>query len=557
MGEILTSAQMRAKEKSAIQSGEVTGRALMERAGQGVVAATFRQFPELEKCKTHAVVLCGPGNNGGDGFVIARALHELGWSVEVCFWGKAEALSDDARHMYEAWAALGAVSPMSVESAAHGTRPTLLFDAMFGIGINRPIPLDCVQAFHAVRQRPEAEDGAECSVVAVDCPSGFDADSGEVLVPDAPEGADEVAQELYCINEVSPRLLHQATDLCVTFHALKLGHCLTEVGSVWPAVVDIGLPRTDPSIVSDPDGPTGSVPPADIPPHEWLQSIAGTGTGGHKYNRGHVLVLGGGCGKGGAGRLAARAALRVGAGLVTLAVPPDAMAENAAQLNAIMLQPLDGVDALEATLQDKQLGSVCLGPGLGVGAATRELVLTALRITAQDGRRAVLDADALSSFAGDPETLFAACHSGVVLTPHEGEFARLFPDLSERQRRAQTSAPSMGKVAAVLQAAERSGCTILLKGEATVLADERGASLINSALYDRRAPWLGTAGAGDVLAGLIAGLSAHEVSKATAPIDIAAAAAWIHVEAALSFGAGLIAEDLPEQLPQVFKEIGF
>lgn len=557
MGEILTSAQMRAKEKSAIQSGEVTARALMERAGQGVVAATFRQFPELEKCKTHAVVLCGPGHNGGDGFVIARALHEQGWSVEVFFWGKAEALSDDARHMYEAWAALGPITPMSLEAAAQGTRPTLLFDAMFGIGVNLPIPLDCAQAFHAVRQRPEAEDGAPCLVVAVDCPSGFDADSGEVLVPDAPNDADEAARELYFKNEVSPRMLLQATDLCVTFHALKLGDCLTEVGSVWPAVVDIGLPQTDLSIVARPDGPTGPVPPADIPPHEWLQSIAGTGTGGHKYNRGHVLVLGGGCGKGGAGRLAARAALRGGAGLVTLAVPPDAMAENAAQSNAIMLQPLDGVDALEATLQDKRLSALCMGPGLGVGAKTRELVLTALRITAQDGRRAVLDADALSSFTEDPKTLFTACHSGVVLTPHEGEFARLFLDLSEKQRRAQTSAPSMGKVAAVLQAAERSGCTILLKGEATVLADERGASLIHSALYDRRAPWLGTAGAGDVLAGLIAGLSAHHVSRGTAPIDIAAAAAWLHVEAARSFGAGLIAEDLPEQLPKVFREIGF
>lgn len=539
MGEILTSAQMRAIERTAIQAGRASGVDLMERAGRGVVAETFREFPDLEKCKGLAVVLCGPGNNGGDGFVIARALRAKGWDVEVFFWGKADALSDDARAMYDAWGALGRVTPMTPEAAGQGVRPTLLFDAMFGIGINRPIPEDCARAFQAVCARPSGGVDTDLRVIAVDCPSGLDSDSGRVLVPDFPDA-----------DAGMRRFLLERTDFCVTFHRLKVGHCLNEIGRRWPAVVDIGLPS------SDIENAAQSVPPV-VPLREWLGEVAGLGTGGHKYDRGHVLVLGGGRGKGGAGRLAAQAALRVGAGLVTLAVPPEAMAENAAQLTAIMLQEMDGTAGLERILSDTRLGVVCMGPGLGVGAATRDLVLAALRITAQDGRRMVLDADALSSFADDPHILFDSVHDGVIMTPHEGEFARLFPDLSEKTRGNPASNPAMSKVEAAATAASRFGGALLLKGEATVLADAAGRRAIHSALYGCRAPWLGTAGAGDVLAGLIAGLAAHQKAKETPLIDIAAAAAWLHVEAARSFGPGLIAEDLPEQLPKVFREIGF
>lgn len=543
MGEILTAAQMRAIEKTAMDSGQVSGRTLMERAGAGVVDAALAALGDVQKCNRHAVVLCGPGNNGGDGFVIARILSEKGWQVEVFFYGKVDRLPPDARHMHDLWTAKGAISPMSA-AADQGVRPTILFDAMFGIGISRPIPVRCAAAFAAVRQRPAREPDMQTYVVAVDCPSGFDVDSGRMLVPEG-GGAEQSASFL----------LHQVTDLCVTFHALKLGHYLTPVAVGRPVIVDIGLPR---AVVHAciPDQGTVQVPP-DPDARRWLRLIAGVGAGGHKYQRGHVLVLGGGIGQGGAGRLAARAALRVGAGLVTLAVPPEAIPENAAQLNAIMLREVGNAQGLEQMLSDRRLGVVCMGPGMGVGHRTREMVLTALRITGADGRRVVLDADALSSFADEPEVLFAACHSGVVITPHEGEFARLFPDLSERVRSQNPSGPNMGKVEAALTAAQRLGATILLKGEATVLADQRGASAIHPALYDRAAPWLGTAGAGDVLAGLIAGLSAHEVAQNHAPIDLAAAAAWLHVECARTFGPGLIAEDLPEQLPAVFRNLGF
>ncbi|NVO27744.1 NAD(P)H-hydrate dehydratase [Donghicola sp. C2-DW-16] len=530
MGEILTAAQMRAKENKAIQGGFAHGLTLMERAGQGVVDATFRVIGEARDGFMSAVVLCGPGNNGGDGFVIARVLHEMGWQVQVYLYGDAGRLPPDARTMYDRWVAIGPVSPIKDAVSGQGDRPVLLFDAMFGIGINRPIPAVCAQAFEAICTRAT---GPECFVVAVDCPSGMDVDTGAVLV--GPDGANTLLER---------------TDLCVTFHAPKLGHYLTEVGRQRPAVVDIGL-RPEDEVVTQLVGPCGG------PAKEWLQSVTALGAGGHKYDRGHVLVLGGGVGKGGAARMAARSALRVGAGLVTLTVPPEAIPENAAQLNAIMLRPLDGADALREMLADKRLSSVCLGPGLGVGDRTRALVLAALEETAQDGRRVVLDADALGSFAEDPQALFEACHAGVVITPHEGEFARLFPDLAERTRHSDPAATGLGKVESTCRAAERLGATVLLKGEATVLADPEGRSMIHAALYDRAAPWLGTAGAGDVLAGLIAGLSAGEQARTHAPIDLAGAAAWLHVECARQFGPGLIAEDLPEQLPAVFRNLGF
>jgi hydroxyethylthiazole kinase-like uncharacterized protein yjeF len=558
MGEILTAAQMRAKEKSIMDSGAASGLELMERAGRGVVEAAIHAIGDLTSCNPHGVVLCGPGNNGGDGFVIARTLFEMGWTVELFFWGKAEALSDDARHMHDLWAAMGEIRPMTAEAAGQGARPTFLFDAMFGIGISRPIPIDCARAFEAVTKRQTDDGTKRCFVVAVDCPSGLDVDSGEVLVPVLDEDADDEAVMAYFPETVRPRLLPLHTDLCVTFHALKMGHCLTEVSDLAPAVIDIGLDADAAAQVPIPaGGPTVQVPPPELPAKAWVRAVTAIGAGGHKYDRGHALILGGGPGKGGAARMAARAALRVGAGLVTLAVPPEAVAENAAQLNAIMLSELSDAKALAAMLEDDRLSAICMGPGLGVGQRTRDLVLTALRMTAEDGRRVILDADALGSFADTPEDLFKACHDGVTITPHEGEFARLFPDLGQRVRRSDPSKPAMGKVEATLRAAERLGATVLLKGEATVLADHRGASAIQSALYDRKAPWLGTAGAGDVLAGLITGLSTAQMAQISYAIDLAAVAAWLHVECARSFGPGLIAEDLPEQLPKVFTELGF
>lgn len=253
----------------------------------------------------------------------------------------------------------------------------------------------------------------------------------------------------------------------------------------------------------------------------------------HKYDHGAVLVLSGPAGATGAARLAARGALRIGAGLVTIGAPHDAVAEVAAQVTAIMVR---GVEDVGAALADTRINAVCIGPGHGTGARCRDHVLAVLAA----GRGTVLDADALTSFATAPEVLFAATHGRpVVLTPHDGEFRRLFPDLSLADR-----------AAACMAAATRAGCVVLLKGSATLVA---GARLgIHNRGGARAAPWLATAGAGDVLAGFITGLMA----RGFAPQAAAETAVWLHAEAARHVGPGLIAEDLPEAMPAIFRQLG-
>jgi hydroxyethylthiazole kinase-like uncharacterized protein yjeF len=263
----------------------------------------------------------------------------------------------------------------------------------------------------------------------------------------------------------------------------------------------------------------------------------------HKYDHGHALVLAGGPGRGGAARLAARAALRVGAGLVTVVCPVAALAENAARLDAVMLRGVADMDDLVEQLADPRITAVCLGPGLGTGDETLAKVTACLGAE----RACVLDADALSAFADAPETLFAQLHEACVMTPHGGEFRRLFPDLAARLDTADVT-----KAAVTRDAAARAGCTVLFKGAETVIAAADGRAWISDARGDRAAPWLATAGSGDVLAGMVAGLAA----RGLAPHEAACTAAWLHVEAARTFGPGLIAEDLPEALPAVFRALG-
>jgi ADP-dependent NAD(P)H-hydrate dehydratase / NAD(P)H-hydrate epimerase len=255
----------------------------------------------------------------------------------------------------------------------------------------------------------------------------------------------------------------------------------------------------------------------------------------HKYSHGHLLVLSGGVGRGGAARLAARAALRIGAGVVTIACPPAALQENAARLDAIMLRPLRDADQLAALLGDDRINALCLGPGLGLGARETALVGGALAA----GRACVLDADALTLLAASDE-LRAALHPACVLTPHAGEFTRLCPDLASE---------AITRVEAVTTAAERLGCVVLLKGAETVLASPDGATATASATGDAAAPWLATAGSGDVLAGIIAGL----LARGFTPMDAGLTGALVHQAAARLFGPGLIAEDLPELIPQVLR----
>ena len=245
--------------------------------------------------------------------------------------------------------------------------------------------------------------------------------------------------------------------------------------------------------------------------------------------------------------MAARGALRIGAGAVTVGCPPAALIENAAQLNAVMLRSLKDADALTTALDDKRINALCLGPGLGTGPREAALVAVAL----QAGRNVVLDADALTLLSRDAG-LFGQLHEGCVLTPHAGEFARLFPDIAEKLDAPATTGPAYSKVDATRDAAKRAGCVVLFKGPDTVIADPSGRCGVNAAVYDRAAPWLATAGAGDVLAGFITGL----LARGFAPMQAAEAAAWLHVECARAFGPGLIAEDLPEALPGVLRALG-
>ncbi len=551
MSELLTAAQMRAIEQAVIESGEVTGLELMERAGRGVVEAIFEEWPELggqdnkadgqppdpreiSGMRRRAVVLCGPGNNGGDGFVVARLLHEKGWEVEVFLYGDAEKLPQDARLNYERWCALGAVKSLSAETFERDSfvaDAELVIDSLFGTGLTRPVELPLV----ALSREPGV---GQCQkLVAVDMPSGICSDSGRQILGEA-------------LDESGAAI---PADLTVSFHSKKLGHVL----AVGPeaagksVVVDIGLGYAD---------------LGDKTSRKALQAFSGERyigrevaslvesaspylekwTCAHKFSHGHALILSGGSGKTGAARLAARGALRIGAGLVTLGLPPNAQQEVACQITALMLKRVADGERLSEVLQDDRFNALCLGPGLGVERA-RELVPVALSCK----RAAVLDADALSAFEDDPNELFELLHENVVLTPHGGEFARLFPDIAAKLAEPPTKGPAYSKVDATREAAARAGCVVLFKGPDTVIASPSGVCVVNAAVYERTAPWLATAGSGDVLAGFITGL----LARGLAPQRAAETAAWLHVECARAFGPGLIAEDLPEMLPQVLRKL--
>ena len=550
MTELLTAAQMRAIEAAAIASGEVTGLDLMERAGKGVVEAVFSEWPELRAGSFRAVVLCGPGNNGGDGFVVARLLKEWGWEVLVCLYGNPEKLPPDARVNYDRWSEMAEVEHVHVPFDLEGLQtekrildfakadkksPLLVVEALFGTGLSRPIHAkgDNDLIMLMVNLDDLWMDGGPTTYgVAIDMPTGVCADSGKILRLDDtadPTFYDEIADD--------PRFHAFVALLTVTFHSLKPGHLLAEgprmCGKL--CVVDIGLGHRNPRLNTV------------EPPHR----LAIGKINGHKFSYGHALILSGPAGHGGAARLTSRGALRIGAGLVTLACPPEALAENAARLDAIMLKTVADGAGLAAILSDIRINALCLGPGLGLDGRASELVRAAL--VGQVGvkpRPTVLDADALTLIARDA-SLFASLHPQCVLTPHGGEFARLCPEIAAKLEAPATHGPAYSKVDATREAAARANCTVLFKGPDTVIASPDGTCAINSAAYDRAAPWLATAGSGDVLAGFITGL----LARGFTPQQAAETGAWLHVEAARSFGPGLIAEDLADELPKVFRHL--
>lgn len=490
--EVLTIAEMERAERLTLAGG-TPGFALMLSAGQAVAEAAMYLVEEGP-----IVVVAGCGNNGGDGFVAAAELAARGREVSVILLCERDSLQGDAASAARGWKY--PVLPFNPQAIG---KPALIIDALFGAGLNRPVkgePHDMIEAINA--------NGAP--VLAVDLPSGINGDTGAVM-----------------------GVAVRATET-VTFFRRKPGHLLVpgriHCGRV--RVADIGI---DPRVLEE-------IRPQifeNVPPF-WRESFPVPRIDGHKYSRGHAIAVSGDIATTGAVRMSARGALRAGAGLVTVASPRDALAINAAALTAVMVRPVDTAVEFAELLTDKRLNSCVIGPGAGVGERTRDLVLTALSAK----RNLVLDADALTSFADAPIRLFEAIKAShdqqVVLTPHEGEFPRLFSDLSNKH-------PNRSKLERARAAAERSGAVVLLKGPDTVVASPDGRATIAS-----NAPaWLATAGAGDVLSGMIAGILAQGV----AAFEAASIGVWMHGEAAREAGPGLIAEDLPEVLPAVFRHL--
>lgn len=481
--EILTLAQIYAADHAAMQAG-IPGTLLMERAG---MAVTQEAITLCGGRPVPVAVLCGPGNNGGDGFVAARHLAVAGWPVRVGLLGDRETLRGDA-----AWAAGTWTGVVEAATPDLLTGAGLVIDALFGAGLNRPMDgaaLTLVQAM--------AEQGAP--VLAVDVPSGVSGDDGAIL------GVAPVA------------------EVTVSFFRPKPAHYLyparAHIGRL--VIADIGIP--DPVLASI--RPT--IEAND--PSLWRSQFPRPSVTGHKYQRGHALILGGTV-MTGAARLSARAALRLGAGLVTLACEPAAQLVYSLSMPSLIVQPIADAGGFADLLADPRRNAVLLGPGAGVGPLLRDAVLFSLRA----GKTGVLDADFFSCFSDDLPTLRqAGLGDRWVLTPHEGEFARLFGPLPG------------SRLDRVRRVAVESGAVVLLKGPDTVIAHPDGRVRINH----NASPDLATAGSGDVLAGLILALLAQGMD----PFDAASAGAWLHGAVGKHCGRGLIAEDLAEALPAVLQ----
>jgi NAD(P)H-hydrate epimerase len=488
--EVLTVAEMTEVDRLTASSGIPT-LTLMENAGRQVANEIAKRWS-----RRRTVVLCGPGNNGGDGYVVARHLQARGWPVEVETVGDHAVLKTDAKAMAKAWdGPLRAFDPNRPVSGG------LYVDAIFGAGLSRGLSPELSQLF-------EDLEVADIPVVAVDVPSGIGGDQARFLDDGQPWSA----------------------ALTVTFFRKKPAHVLyparRHCGEV--ACVDIGIPDSMLHALTDATKTARAECVENTnPPHPPALDPAT-----HKYRRGHCVVVAGPSTATGAARLAARAALRTGAGLVTVTGDEAAAQVLSAASTAVMVRRVDDGPALELLLKDRRLNAVVIGPGNGVGQATRQCVDVVLCAATA----AVIDADALTSFEADPSALLANLHDRAVLTPHEGEFERLFPNLLRS---------SINRIEAARAAAARSRAVVLLKGPDTVVAAPSGRVAVNT-----NAPAdLATAGAGDVLAGIIGGL----LAQGFAAFDAACTGAFLHGVCGRIAGAGLTAEDLPDLLPQALK----
>lgn len=479
MHEILTPRQMLAADAIAVKRGTASLK-LMENAGRAVTTEILKRY---SKCPV--AVLCGPGNNGGDGFVVARLLAAKKWPVRVFLIGERKALKGDAATMAAKWkGSIGSFNDFE-KSIGGSKAPRLIVDAIYGAGLNRDFPGMLADTIH----------GACARVVAIDVPSGVDGLTGQ------------------------QRHSSVIAELTVTFFRKKPAHVLQPGRRLCGELVvaDIGI-----------DADIADELPIRI--HEnarpqlpvMLEQF-------HKFNRGHAVVWSGPALSTGAARLAAKAAARSGAGLTSIAGPRDALMVHAAHVSSIMLKPVETFDQYTELLQDRRISAFCIGPAAGIVEDTRRRVLRVLKI----GMPVVLDADALTSFADEAQVLFAAISAkperAVVLTPHAGEFARLFPGLEG------------SKIEKAQAAAARSGAIVIYKGSDTVVATRSGFAYVNT----NAPPKLATAGSGDVLAGLVTGLLAQGMEEQGA----ACAAVWLHADAANRIPRrSIIAEDLIEAL---------
>ena len=477
--DILTVSETAAADRAAVAGGTAVF-TLMLRAGQAVADAVVARWSPRP-----TLVLCGPGNNGGDGFVAARVLADAGWPVSVALIGEREALKGDAALAAAAWTGpTQALNPRAVAGAG------LIIDAMFGAGLSKPLDVVAAETLRTAQ-------ATGAPLVAIDLPSGLQGDLGHPL-------------------RYAPR-----AALTVTFHRKKPAHVLEPGRSLCGEIVvaDIGL------------GPTASTL-VENHPDQWAGHIPWPGPQSHKNTRGRLVVVSGEMWSTGAARLAARAGLRIGAGVVTLLSPPDALMVNAAHIEAVMLRPFDTDMELEAAAGHAD--AAVIGPAAGINEAT----VSNLFALARTGAAMVIDADALTAFRDDPAELFSVLDRDDVLTPHVGEFERVFPGLLK-------SAPE--RITAARQAAVRAHGVVLLKGPDTVIAAPDGRCAVST----NGSPWLATAGSGDVLAGFIGGLIAQGMDS----FEAACAAVWIHARAAGLHGPGLISEDLPGLAPAVLREL--
>lgn len=485
---LFTPEQMSAADAAAATSG-IDSFGLMLRAGQAVAGTALRQFPGARRF----VVLCGPGNNGGDGYVAARALLSAGAEVAVHAFGDPARLKGDAANAFSAFSR--SVAPLAAYQSREGD---VVLDCLFGAGLARPVPPEVADVIARVTV-------ADIPVIAVDLPSGVEGRSGQVL------GASFKALKT------------------VTFMARKPGHLLLPGRTLCGAieVFDIGIPRRILMAASGRLYENG--------PHLWRGSGNALDPASHKYTRGHLAVFSGGPFATGAARLSATAGLKAGAGLVTVAGTAKALSAQAAHLTAVMMKPVEKAEDLSEWLQDARIHAFVLGPAFGdLEKARRYVPLLA-------ERPLVLDADGITAFRKNPEALFdafAGSETRLVLTPHEGEFRRLFPDLSEDA--------GFSKIDRALAAARRSNAVIVYKGADTVIADPNGRAAINT----DAPPWLATAGSGDVLAGII---GAH-LAQGMPAFEAAAAGVWRHGKTAATLGAGLTAEDLAAHIVPLDRE---